>query len=216
MDWKEIAQQIRNREKEHLELLSAVLQTDEGALFPADIIVAGAVQRSLMLTKGFLSMLRSGNYLCAGAILRMQLDNILRLYAASLFPSGSDTLTAFLKDQPLSHLKAPNGKHLTDKELYTRVSKIYPWLPRVYKKTSGYIHFSSSVLMSTITGISETGIISMSVGLRRGRRWKPEERLDAGQAFDEATKAVLEMVYSWGYTKSFVASKRIKKPSWEK
>jgi len=213
VDWKEIAKQIRDRENDHIKLLSSVLQADDCALFPADLIVVGAVQRSLMLIKGFLSLLRSGNYLCAGAILRMQLDNILRLYAASLFPSGSDTLTAFLEDQPLSRLKAPDGKRLTDKELYTRASKIYPWLPRVYTTTSGFVHFSRPAVMSAITDISKTGLMSIAVGLRRGRRWKPEERLEAGLAFDEATKAVLEMVYSWGYTKAFVASKRNKKAS---
>jgi len=216
MDWKEIAKGIRDRENDHIKLLSSVLQADDGALFPADFIIVGAVQRSLMLMKGFLSLLHSGNYLCAGAILRMQLDNILRLYAASLFPSGSDTLKAFLEDQPLSRLKAPDGKPLTDKELYTRASKIYPWLPRVYTTTSGFVHFSLPALMSAITDISRTGYISIDVGLRRGRRWKPEERLDAALAFDEATKAVLEMVYSWGHTKAFVASKRNNKTASKK
>jgi len=208
VDWKTVAQQIRNRERDHLNLLAAVLSADKGALFPADVIVTGAVQRSLMVTKGFLSMLRSGNYLCAGALLRLQLDNILRLYAASLFPSGSETLRAFLEDRPLSRLKAPDGKPLTDKELTTRVGKIYPWLPPVYEKTSGYIHFSRSAIMSPITGMSKSGGFRIDVGRRQGRRWKPEERLEAAQAFDEATKAVLQMVYSWGYTKTAVAARR--------
>jgi hypothetical protein len=88
VDLKEIAKQIRDSENDHIKLLSSVLQADDGALCPADLIVVGVVQRSLMLINGFLSLLRSGNYICAGAILRMQLDNILRLYAASLFPSG--------------------------------------------------------------------------------------------------------------------------------
>jgi hypothetical protein len=208
VDWKSVAQQIRNREKEHLRLLAAVLRADKRAIFPADLIVIGAVQRSLMLLKGFLAMLRSGNYLCAGALLRLQLDNILRLYATSLFPSGSETLTAFLEDRPLSRLKAPDGKPLTDKELITRVEKIYPWLPQVYERTSGFIHFSGPAIMSAITSVSNGGRFRVAVGLRRGRRWKPEERLEAAQAFDEGTKAVLEMVYSWGYTKAVVAARR--------
>ncbi len=209
MDWKEVAQQIRSREEEHLKLLLAVLRADEGSMFPTDLIVIGSVQRSMMLMKGFLSMLRSGNYLCAGALIRMQLDNILRLYAASLFSSGSDTLEAFLEDRPLSQLKAPDGKRLTDKELCNRVGKIYPWLPGVYERTSGFVHFSRPAVMSALTRGSKRGKISVSVGYRGGRRWKPEERLEAAQAFDEATKAVLDMVYSWGYTKTVVAARRM-------
>lgn len=208
MNWRSVAQQIRNREKEHLTILAAVLRADEAAIFPADLIVIGAVQRSLMLMKGFLAMLRSANYLCAGPLLRLQLGNVLRLYAAALFPSGSDTLTAFLQDRPLSRLKAPDGKPLTDKELTTRVGKIYPWLPRVYKRTSGFVHFSQPAVMSAMASMSKSGRFRVAVGLRRGRRWKPDERLEAAQAFGEATKAVLEMVYSWGYTKDVVAAGR--------
>lgn len=208
MDLKGTIQQIRNRETEHLKLLCTVLEADNGAIFPADLIIAGVVQRSLMLTKGFLNMLRSGNNLCAGALLRMQLDNVLRLYATSLFPSGSDTLRAFLEDRPLSRLKAPDGKPLTDKELCTRVAKLYPWLPRVYERTSGFVHFSHPAVMSSITGVSKTGRFRLAVGSRAGRRWKPEERLEAAQAFHTATEAVLQMVYSWGYTKALVAARQ--------
>lgn len=208
MDWKRVAKQIRNREKDHLSLAESALRADQGAIFPCDLIAIGAAQRSLMLIKGFLAMLRSGNYLCGGALLRLQLDNILRLYAASLFPSGSQTLTAFLEGKPLSRLKAPDGKLLTDKELTTRVGKIYPWLPSVYERTSGFIHFSRPAVMSPITSVLKNGQFRFEVGFRRGRRWKPEERLEAAQAFDEATKAVLEMVYSWGYTKAIVAKQR--------
>lgn len=67
MDWRTVAQRIRTREKEHLKLLAAVLRADEGKIFQADLIVIGAVQRSLILLKGFLAMLRSGNYLCERA-----------------------------------------------------------------------------------------------------------------------------------------------------
>lgn len=208
VDWRTVAQRMRTREKEHLKLLTAVLRADEGKLFQADLIVIGAVQRSFMLLKGFLAMLRSGNYLCAGALLRMQLDNILRLYAASLFPSGSDTLTAFLEDRPLSRLKAPNGKPLTDRELVTRVGKIYPWIPLVYERTSDFVHFYRPAIMSTITGLSGDRRFQIGVGFRRGRRWRPEERLEVAEAFDAATKAVLEMIYSWGYTKAMVAARR--------
>jgi hypothetical protein len=208
VDWRNVAQRTKTREKEHLKLLAAVLRADEGKIFPADLIVMGAVQRSLMLLKGFLAMLRSGNYLCAGALLRMQLDTILRLYAASLFPSGSDTLIAFLEDRPLSRLKAPDGKALTDRELATRVGEIYPWIPRVYERTSGFVHFSRPAVMSAITGLSRDRRFQAGIGFRRGRRWRPEERLEAAEAFDAATKAILEMVYSWGYTKATVASRR--------
>jgi hypothetical protein len=200
--------QIRSREKQHVELLHAVFKADADAIFPADLIVAGAIQRSLMLCKGFLTLLRAKNGLCAGAVLRLQVDNILRLYASSLFPSGSDTLLAILEDWPLSRLKAPDGKPLTDRELCNRVAAIYPWVPSVFKHTSAFVHFSRPAVMSALTSVSDDRRFTLSIGSRVGRPWRPSERLEAAQAFDAATKAVLEMVYAWGHAKARVARKR--------
>jgi hypothetical protein len=208
MDWHLVANQIRGRERQHLDVLRTVLRTDGGRIFPADLIVAGAIQRSLMLMKGFLAMLRSGNYLCGGGLLRMQIDNILRLYAAALFPSGSDTLTAFLEGRPLSRLKAPDGKALTDRELVRRVGAIYPWVPRVYERASGFVHFSIPAMMSPVTDLADDGQLEMLFGFRGGRPWKREERLEAAQAFDAATEAVLDLVYAWGYSKALIAARR--------
>lgn len=208
MTWQDVARQIKRRERDHQKILMAVLRADGERIFPMDLIAIGIMKRSLMLIQGFLVMLRSENYLCAGPLLRMQLDNILRLYAASLFPSGSDTLKAFLQDMPLSKLKSPDGKPLTDKELTIRVGKIYPWLPPVYETTSGFVHFSRSAIMSTVESLSEEGSLRVVVGPGGGRRWKPEERLAAAQAFDEATKAVLQMVASWGHVKTVEGAKR--------
>jgi hypothetical protein len=199
---------IRAREKDHLTLLHAVLQADDGAIFANDLIASGATQRSLMLMKGFLSMLRSGNYLCAGALLRMQIDTLLRLQAAALFPSGHDALQAFLEDRPLHKLKTPDGVRLTEQELCKRVAKRYEWVPRVYARTSGFVHFSGPSVLSVMPRVLGDRTISISVGSRFGRRWKPEERLEAAEAFEAATKAVLEMIYSWGHTKAAVAARR--------
>ncbi|OGR70626.1 MAG: hypothetical protein A2X40_07645 [Elusimicrobia bacterium GWC2_65_9] len=210
MNWQTVARQIKGREKEHQKLIVAVLRADGGNIFPLDLIAVGVIKRSLMLLQGFLSMLRSGNYLCAGPLLRMQLDNVLRIYAAGLFPSGSDALKAFLEDRPLSQLKAPDGKPLTDKELTTRVGRIYPWLPQVYTTTSGFVHFSRSAIMSTVEDLTNDGAVRVVVGPRGGRRWKSDERLAAAQAFDEATKAVLQMGYSWGHVKTVEGAKRSK------
>ncbi len=206
--WQKVAQRIKAREKELLELIELVFRTDDGNLFPADLIAAGAVQRSLMVLNGFLSMLGAGNYLCGGALLRMQIDTILRLYATSLFPSGEDTFMAFLADRPLSNLKAPDDDNpLTDRELVTRVGKLYPWVPDVYRRTSGFIHFSLSALMSSVSDLPSNGLNKLQIGTQRGRPWTPEERLEAAEAFD-AAKGILDMIYAWGHAKNSVAVQR--------
>lgn len=200
--------QIRAREAQHMELLYTVLKLDGGSVFPADLIVAGATQRSLMLTKGFVAMVKSRNALCAGALLRLQVDNILRLYASSLYPSSSETLMAFLEDRPLHELKAPDGKRLTDAELCKRVGAIYPWVPAVYKETCSFVHFSRPAVMSAVKGCGKAGELRLEVGADGGRCWVPEERLETVEAFDAATKAVLDLIYSWGHAKANVTRQR--------
>jgi hypothetical protein len=204
----EAVQRLRDRERTHIRLLAAVLKADAGAIFPADLIAAGAIQRSLMISKGFLSMVGQSNYLCAGALLRLQLDNVMRLYAASLFPSGSDTLWAFLNDQPLSRLKAPDGRPLTDRELCTRVGKIYPWLPPVYERTSGFVHFSRPAIMSVVSVARKGRTLRLGVGKGFRRPWPRVSKLEAVQAFRAATDAVLEMVHAWGHAKARGAAQR--------
>jgi hypothetical protein len=199
---------VRALERKHVELFFGVLEADGGAVFGNDLVSAGAIQRSLLLTQGFLAILRTQNYLCAGALLRMQVDTLLRLFAASLFPSGNEPLQAFLEDRPLNKLRAPDGARLTEKELCRRASMVYEWVPRVYAATSGFVHFSGPSIMSAISGVNQDGSVSISVGSLAGRRWRVEERLEATEAFGAATQAILDMVYSWGHTKALAASKR--------
>jgi hypothetical protein len=90
-----------------------------------------------------------------------------------------------------------------------RVGKIYSWVPHVYKEASGFVHFSRVALFSSVQEISGDGTVRFAVGSRLGRRWRTAERLETARAFDEATKAVLDMVYSWGYTKAMAASQRV-------
>src|SRR5262245_15720934 len=122
---------IRARERDHVKLLRVALSAAGGALFANGLIVAAAVQRSLMLTKGSFALVLSRNYLCGGALLRMQIDTLLRVQAAALFPRGSEPLKWFLQGKPLSKLKSPGGKPLTDRELCTLVAARYEWVPRV-------------------------------------------------------------------------------------
>ena len=40
---------------------------------------------------------------------------------------------------------------MTDAYLVEKLGKEYAWVPRVYEKTSGYVHLSSTHIYSTLT-----------------------------------------------------------------
>lgn len=51
-------------------------------LLKEDLFFCASADRNMNLTDGFIEMLRTRNLTCAGALLRMQMDNCIRTYAA--------------------------------------------------------------------------------------------------------------------------------------
>ena len=51
-------------------------------LFKEDLFFCSALNRNVQLSEGFVALLQQRNLSCAGAILRLQLDNCMRTYAA--------------------------------------------------------------------------------------------------------------------------------------
>ncbi|HGE6954973.1 TPA: hypothetical protein ACGB90_000101 [Enterobacter kobei] len=106
------------------------------------LLAAGIARRSCAITSGFKSMVDAKNSLCALALVRMQLDNSLRLYAGFFSKDRRKFSKDVLKGKVISKMKSDDNQPMTDNYLARRVSTINPWVINVYKKTSGYIHFS--------------------------------------------------------------------------
>ncbi|MBP3664502.1 MAG: hypothetical protein J6J03_05000 [Tyzzerella sp.] len=76
-----------NKEKEKLdELRKQGVKLAEGViggtLFKDDLFFCASLNRCINLIDGFILLLNTRNLTCAGAILRLQIDNCLRTYAA--------------------------------------------------------------------------------------------------------------------------------------
>ena len=71
------------REK-HFEMGDRVILADGGNLYPFDILVVATLNRSLCLLKGFIELIQARNFVAAAPLIRLQLDNSLRLSAATL------------------------------------------------------------------------------------------------------------------------------------
>jgi hypothetical protein len=116
-------------------------------LFPVDIVLLSVLNRSLDLIDGFTSTYDSWNLSTAAPVVRMQVDNVLRLGLLVAAPPGTVT-DLLLSGRPLSHerdpLSPPGKKHrLTDQRPRDHARSRYPWLDRVYEKSSEWVHFSS-------------------------------------------------------------------------
>lgn len=186
---------------EHIELLNEVFQAANGAVYPVDLVVMAVSQRSIALIQGFEVLMQGRNVLCTVPLLRLQIDSLMRLYACWLVDDPREVVYALFKSSPLSKIKSSEGRLMTDKYLYNKLTKHYPWVSTVYNSTSGFIHLSSPHMISPIESLHETGTASISIGPSGGREWEEEEMLELVLAFKRTTKALLHLIFSWGETK---------------
>jgi uncharacterized membrane protein YoaK (UPF0700 family) len=126
----------------HLHIGMEMLKAGNGAAYPLDFLAVAAINRSANLHSGFTKLIGSKNFLGAAVLLRAQLDNCLRFYAAFLVPNPHEFALAFFLGKQVRKLKSGDGKPMTDAYLVNEISKHHSWISHVYTHASGYVHFS--------------------------------------------------------------------------
>src|SRR5262249_510065 len=107
-----------------------------------DLFVWSALRRALFLTAGFRQMVAERNLVCAGALLRTQLDTALRFQSVFLVDDPEAFARSVVSGTPVKKLKARTRDLLTDPFLVKSASTEFPWVKEVYSQASGFIHFS--------------------------------------------------------------------------
>lgn len=182
----------------HGERGSAIFAACHGTLFPCDGLAYAVLDRSLNLLKGFCLLLRNRGYTCGAALLRMQLDNLLRFHGVVTTTDPHGTASDVINGTPLKNLRDKEGLPMTDARLVEVLSLVNPWVKRVYKLTSGYIHLSEQHFYHFIerSKKNQNGLRDFAIG-------DGDEYLDEGYkvelitAFRVVTEGVLELVRQW-------------------
>lgn len=132
----------------------------------------------------------------------MQLDTLLRFYAAFLVENPHDFASAVMSGQQVKNLVDRAGLKLTDRHLVDSLSIEYPWMKNVYTETSGYIHFSTKHIFSALHGLNEDDrsfqIQLSSDDIERAEEWYGE----AIDAFYHITEIFLLYLEGWVVTKA--------------
>lgn len=152
---------INHYEKETLKITKTVLGKN---MISEDLPYLGFLDRSINLARGFILMLENRNLTCSGAILRLLIDNCLRLYAINIAADREATVNAILKGEKISKLRDSNGKKMTDAYLNEKLEYYDKHISNVYKETSGFIHFSNKAVYQSITEFTDDGRIQCQVG----------------------------------------------------
>jgi hypothetical protein len=194
---------LEDLEKAQIELAKRMIEAYDGAMYAVDLFISGALNRSAALSEGFNNLVKSKNLICAGAILRLQIDTAIRIFAGTLVDDTNQLVSDVLRGQHIRNLKDRDGKKMTDRYLVKKLSDEYPWLPKVYEKTSSYIHLSDTHLFASVQNV-EKDKRTLSLKISAVDRDEIPEKLyiEAVDAFNAATEIIVRFVEGWIFTKS--------------
>jgi hypothetical protein len=172
-----------------------VLTAQNGAMYLVDLIMVGAVKRSLSLGHGLIAMVNATNMTCARAIVRMQIDTVSRLLAYTYVDDPEEVASKIIGGTPLSKFKSREGHRLRDAYLIDKMTEAHSWVREVYERTSGEIHFSEKQLFASILSMDdETRTFQMLIGPfdTKYPEWSWSEVVGCFQRLNEVLLEVIE------------------------
>lgn len=185
----------------HFELGKAIGSAYGGALYPLDLLMFAAINRSLCLLRGFVTLIQAKNFIAAAPLIRMQLDNCLRLFAATLVTDPHALSIKILEGIPIRRMHDKSGKLMTDKYLADEFTRRYAWVKTLYEDTSAYVHLSEKHFFNAMKATGGDGKLIFKI-TDKDEFVTEELYLEAIDSFLATTDVLFEYVSSWIYTKN--------------
>jgi len=161
-------------------------------LFHEDLFFCASLNRCVHLADGFTVLLQQRNLSCVGAILRLQMDNCMRTYAAFIAKDQNAVVDCVIHGKKICDQVDTDGKRMTDAHLKKKLAIFSTSFPDVYDRASGYIHLSNMAFYETVVNI-DNYTISWQIGHQLQERFNPL-LLEAADAFIHFTKLHYKML----------------------
>jgi hypothetical protein len=150
------------------------LSASEGDIYEIDLVLAGVMVRSYGLLDGFLDAINASNPVVAAPLVRLQIDNLVRVSYMVHAPSASDVARHIVSGGEFRTWKDAEGRKLTDARRLEHAEEFHPWVRRVYAATSGWVHFSPEHVRAAVqiehgTPDATSGTFIIRVPLPAGR-----------------------------------------------
>ncbi len=131
------------------------IETEKKVVFKLSSINYSLINRTIEINKGYITLFKSNNFICAISLLRIQIENCLRLFGFSIMDNMPNCLDLFLNGTKFKNLTGNNGNNLYDSYLAKEIDKIAPQchFSETYKQYCEIIHFSG--LYQNINNIFE-------------------------------------------------------------
>ena len=194
---------LKTDQERVLEQARRMLEANNGKLFYFDLLVMGIIKRTVALSDGFGRLIHEQNFICAGALIRMQLDTAFRLSAGYIVKSPHKFAASVMDGIPVYRMKDKMGIRMRDSYLVDVLSKEYPWVKSVYEHTSGFIHFSDIHIFSTadLNHNTDGSTTSILIG-PKDSIVTDQDYLQAISVFHDITCIIMRYIEGWVVTKS--------------
>lgn len=171
-----------------------------GHIHTMDLFTSAIINRSISIMRGFVTLAKDNNYISAVPLIRIQLDNCLRFYAATLVADYNDFFSEYLKGTHIRNLKDASGAKMMDTHLVTALDKVYPGVLNLYKNSSGHVHFSNehSFLQTTLVADKEN-TIKTRIGYYDF--FAIDKKVDFSYNMFKVSEILLDLTRSWKYQK---------------
>lgn len=176
---------------------------EKGHLHTMDLYTSAIINRAISLMKGFVTLSKENNYISSIPLIRIQLDNCTRFYAATLVSDYNEFFLDYLKGIHIRNLKDASGKKMTDSYLVSRLDKLFPGIQKLYNNTSGYIHLSNEHSnLQTFLSKTETSVINTLIG--NYDFYSINQKVDFAFNMFKASEILLDLTRSWKFQKQKV------------
>ena len=166
-------------------------------------------------------LFKEQNLLAFSAIVRLQLDTLLRLFAICICKNKQELAQKMaLSETELRKLtwELEDGKKhiLTDKFLCEKLEEVekIDWIRKVYRLTSGFIHPSSNHFFASVTKKEEkeNGELYMELRIDSFGQMPQNQQyyFDAISCFNHITFLICKYLIYWEKTKKFLMTQKEK------
>lgn len=161
--------EIENKSKAIINL-GKQLHTITEDIYPFDLLLIAALNRTVNTNKAFVSLVKDSNFISAIPMIRINLDTLLRLYASNISEFDRNEFAGkIISGMKVRKMKLYNNPkiYLSDFFLHTELTKIkgMEWVSSLYNLGSSFIHLEKSHFISSMKIKSEDErTILMSIG----------------------------------------------------
>lgn len=135
--------EINNHLKDEIDILHKA-ESEKKVLFKLTSINYSLVNRTIELNNGYITLFTCKNYISAISLLRLQIENCLRLFGFTIMDDMPNCLEKFINGEEYKNLTGNNGKKLYDSYLAKEIDKKWPEhnFLETYKQYCEFVHFS--------------------------------------------------------------------------